>query len=220
LDLAHSASLLINESGNDIEQFETKNTEIPVMAKLKKLEERTEMFIKALEDLKKKNVIRSNSELLPILGIGSLSTITEITSRRQNIQPESWKNFKKHYDKYLGIDENNDHMLNDDGGNPVYKLTSSNIQPMQALMEIAASNRILAQAHDKQAEANRQLSEANKVLAENVSKLIENVGQQNFQAFESRFGALLELLKEVSLRANGMMDQVLLRHVIPKFGTH
>lgn len=66
-----------------------------------KIELRTELFIKALEQLDKVNKLPSNVELARILGIKSKSTITEIKARRQNIQPDKWELFKKHFNKYL-----------------------------------------------------------------------------------------------------------------------
>jgi transcriptional regulator with XRE-family HTH domain len=133
----------------------------------------------------------------------SRSWLNKIENGKAELSEKTEANIFRTYHVKLGAEKHIDkNTVQDDGGGIVhgqYKtVATKEMLPMQALMEIAASNRILAQAHDKQAEANRQLSEANKVLAENVSKLIENVGPQNFEAFGPRLDALLELLKEVA----------------------
>jgi len=129
--------------------------------------------------------------------------------------PDDWKKLQDYASTNLtnvpnsGTEENNQNTVHDDGGGTEHGKYQSKppkeADAMAALFELASSNKLLAQAHDKQAEANkqqaeanRQLSEANKILALNATKLIENVGQQNAEAFEARFGALLELLKEVA----------------------
>lgn len=62
-----------------------------------KIEKRTDDFIKELSRLKEEKVIKNNAELIDILGLKNVSTITEIVKKRQNIQPEVWEKFKKHY---------------------------------------------------------------------------------------------------------------------------
>src|SRR4051794_12479590 len=67
------------------------------MASTMKIKPRTEYFISALEKLKDKGRLPSAAELLTITGIKSRSTISEIKGRRQNIKPEAWEKFKKHF---------------------------------------------------------------------------------------------------------------------------
>ncbi len=67
------------------------------MGKAVKIEPRTISFIRSLEMLKEKGKMPSNKELAEILGINSLSTISEIKAERQNIQPDSWEKFINHY---------------------------------------------------------------------------------------------------------------------------
>ena len=66
------------------------------MAKARKIEPRTEDFIAAYKRLDQDKLLPSNVDLAGIIGVGK-STITEILGRRQNIQPEGWEKFKKHF---------------------------------------------------------------------------------------------------------------------------
>lgn len=67
------------------------------MAKAKKIERRTERFIDVYNMLDGQNKLPTNAELATIMGIKSKSTVSEILAKRQNIQPESWEKFKKHF---------------------------------------------------------------------------------------------------------------------------
>jgi hypothetical protein len=64
---------------------------------VKKIEKRTEDFIREYSRLKKERIIKNNAELIDILGIKTVSTITEIIKRRQNITPDAWDKFKRYY---------------------------------------------------------------------------------------------------------------------------
>ncbi len=67
------------------------------MATIKKIEARTLNFIKEYERLTTENKMISNVKLAGILGVKSKSTISEILAKRQNIQPEAWDRFVKHF---------------------------------------------------------------------------------------------------------------------------
>lgn len=67
------------------------------LAKIKKIEPRTLRFIEAYKILEAENKLPSNVELTGILGIKSKSTISEILSKRQNIQPQAWAKFIDHF---------------------------------------------------------------------------------------------------------------------------
>ena len=67
------------------------------MAKALKIEPRTKAFIAAIDALKKRGRIKSNAELVQVLGINNVSTISEIKAERQNIQPDSWEKFKIYF---------------------------------------------------------------------------------------------------------------------------
>lgn len=67
------------------------------MAELKKIEERTLQFIEAHARLKGANKMVTHEDLAKIIGAESKSTISEILSKRQNIQPEQWSLFKAHF---------------------------------------------------------------------------------------------------------------------------
>lgn len=67
------------------------------MAKRIKIEARTISFIRSLQLLKERHKMPSNKDLAVIMGITSLSTISEIKAERQNIQPDSWFKFMQAY---------------------------------------------------------------------------------------------------------------------------
>lgn len=67
------------------------------MAKALHIEERTENFIKEYKKLKAIGDIPPHKDLIDILEIKSVSTISEILKKRQNIPREAWKLFKKHF---------------------------------------------------------------------------------------------------------------------------
>lgn len=62
-----------------------------------KIEGRTLSFINALKTLRERHKMPANKALAKTLGIKSVSTISEIKAQRQNIQPEAWGKFMKHY---------------------------------------------------------------------------------------------------------------------------
>lgn len=68
------------------------------MATLKKIEDRTNWFIKAYNKLEKERRLPSNVELATIMGMPSKSTVSNILKRQQNIQPEQWQKFKEHFE--------------------------------------------------------------------------------------------------------------------------
>lgn len=76
------------------------------MAKTIKIEERTEDFILALQKLEASNKMPSNAELIRFLGINSISSISEIKGKRQNIQREAWLRFKEHFPSVISEIEN------------------------------------------------------------------------------------------------------------------
>ncbi len=67
------------------------------MAKSIKIEPRTERFIQLYNSLNDRGLMPSNIKLAGILGINSPQSITEITKRRLNIQPEPWKRFLDYF---------------------------------------------------------------------------------------------------------------------------
>lgn len=67
------------------------------MAKALKIEGRTKDFITALKKLDERNLMPPNADLIKILGINSISTISEIKGERQNIKLEAWEKFKSKF---------------------------------------------------------------------------------------------------------------------------
>lgn len=67
------------------------------MGKITKIEDRTVRFIEEHARLKKDGVMTSNVELARLLDMPSKSTVSEILSQRQNIQPKQWSKFKSHF---------------------------------------------------------------------------------------------------------------------------
>jgi hypothetical protein len=67
------------------------------MAQTVNIEERTENFIEAYQNLKNQGILPDHKELAKIMGVKSVSTISEILGKRQNIKPENWRLFKEHF---------------------------------------------------------------------------------------------------------------------------
>ena len=67
------------------------------MSKIKKIEDRTIWFIEAYKKLSEGGRLPTNVDLAKIMGIESKSTITNILNKDQNIQPQQWDKFKKHF---------------------------------------------------------------------------------------------------------------------------
>lgn len=67
------------------------------MAAIKKIEERTRQFIDCHTKLKRSNQMVTHEELAKIIGVESKTTISEILGKRQNIQPDQWEAFRKHF---------------------------------------------------------------------------------------------------------------------------
>lgn len=173
------------------------------MGKLSKIESRTEEFIQALEHLKKIGKAPSNGDLMNTMKLPSLSTVSEIKGRRQNIQPDAWRLFKNHYKTDLS--EFNYVLAEDDL--PEYRGIKSSIKGnlnMQAIVNLTESNKILAEAHKMFAESQHKYAEANLKLAHNNQQLIELTkatveNENNTQpAFDARYADLLELLADVA----------------------
>jgi hypothetical protein len=61
------------------------------------IEDRTKDFIAKFNELKELGKFKTNKELGEIIGIKTVSTISEIVALRQNIQPEQYQNFLKFY---------------------------------------------------------------------------------------------------------------------------
>lgn len=64
------------------------------MAQANHIEPRTNQFLELLETLEKHGISLSNADLRIITGVKSISTISEIKGRRQNIKPEAWEAFQ------------------------------------------------------------------------------------------------------------------------------
>lgn len=67
------------------------------MAKTIHIENRTNSFISHYNRLRALGQISNDKELLSVLGIKSVSTITEIKKKRQNITPDQWQSFQNHF---------------------------------------------------------------------------------------------------------------------------
>lgn len=67
------------------------------MSQVKKIEKRTIDFILWYYQLKNGGKFATNEDLLKIMGVKTVRTITEILAKRQNIQPDQWNNFKTHF---------------------------------------------------------------------------------------------------------------------------
>lgn len=67
------------------------------MAKLKKIEARTNWFIDAYKKLENNQLLPSNTDLARLMQMNSKSTVTNILNREQNIQPEQWERFRDHF---------------------------------------------------------------------------------------------------------------------------
>jgi hypothetical protein len=80
------------------------------VASLKHVEDRTIQFISEYQRLSKAKDFPTHEKLAEIIGANGGNTITEILGKRQNIKPEQWKSFKKHFkidvDKTEGVDGN------------------------------------------------------------------------------------------------------------------
>lgn len=82
------------------------------MAKTIKIEARTMLFNAAVEWLKKKDKNLTNALIAKQLDIPNVSTLSEIKSLRQNIQPDKWDMFKKIYPESIkGISEFTDNSV-------------------------------------------------------------------------------------------------------------
>lgn len=67
------------------------------MASIKNVEDRTLQFITEYQRLSKVKGFPTHEKLAEIIGANGGNTITEILGKRQNIQPEQWKAFKKYF---------------------------------------------------------------------------------------------------------------------------
>lgn len=63
----------------------------------KKIEDRTLRFNEEIERMIKDGTFPGNDAMAELIGAPSKTSISEIKSLRQNIQPEQWAKFKNHY---------------------------------------------------------------------------------------------------------------------------
>ena len=91
------------------------------MAQANKIYQATEDFIESYRILKEQGKVPKHEELCKIMGVKSISVISGILNRRQNIQPEQWQKFKVHF----GIAENPETTPTLKESNPPYKTESS-----------------------------------------------------------------------------------------------
>ena len=152
------------------------------MPKVLKLEPRTEQFIIACENLEKKGILPSNTELAAILGIKSKSIITEIRHRRLNIQPDKWELFKKHFKlsdsgepsvSYDNEQQSKNIGDNEAGADIEKKTTSEGTTSLHIIKLLAESHNNLTISHQSLILQNEELASANRTLAESNAKLID-----------------------------------------------
>jgi hypothetical protein len=107
------------------------------LAKIKKIEPRTNQFIMEYERLNKENRLPSNVKLAEIMGIKSKSSVTEILAKRQNIQPAAWDKFRAHFNIK---DSKSPEISVSPGNGDISTLIKSNA-------DLAESNKALAFSH-------------------------------------------------------------------------
>jgi hypothetical protein len=62
-----------------------------------KVEPRTIQFGKEMQRMELQGTLPGTQELAKILGVKSKSSVSEMKSQRQNIQPAQWKRFKEYF---------------------------------------------------------------------------------------------------------------------------
>jgi hypothetical protein len=67
------------------------------MAQASKIHPITKEFVESCKLLKLHGELPRRKLLAQIMGINNISTFSEIHGLRQNIQPDQWKRFKKHF---------------------------------------------------------------------------------------------------------------------------
>jgi hypothetical protein len=179
------------------------------MAKTIHIEERTEEFIKAYNRLKTNGELPSHKDLMEILEVNSISTISEILAKRQNISPSAWKNFKNHF----AISDNSE-VKNVDG---IVVLKNEIV-----LIEIkTASGKTLKIAPEGKTEIellNAFLEERERIITEKEQR--QKDAEQRAEKSEDEKKELYKALAETRATINGVLTTILTNLTDIKGDTH
>lgn len=131
--------------------------------KIKKIEARTIAFIKEYKRLETAGLLPERQNLMEIMKVKSKSTISGILKKRQNIQPEQWVLFRKHF----GIDD----IANSSDFSVPRENISERQEPKENLNELLVQ---LMKQQNKLMETQNRILKGNEETYSTNIKLLEN----------------------------------------------